>query len=1086
VDFPAACRHNAPVRRSSQSSAHLAKLTRPRLTDVFLRERLFRRLDGARRSLIWITAPPGAGKTTLVSSYLAERKLRHLWYQLDQGDDDLATFFHYLGLVAGYAAPRRRRALPHLTAEYLGSLPVFARRYFEALASQLAPPFVLVFDNYHEVSAAAALHAVMREGLAALPQDFGTIVLSRTPPPAEQARGRANNTVTVIGWEDLQLTLDEVRGIVRMRQRGRRAPASYQELHGKTRGWAAGLVLLLEGDDTSESARSLADSTPQVLFDYFAGEIFAKLDAETQGILLASAVLPKMKASRLEELTGAPAAGRLLAELHGKNYFTLKHPLPEPTYEYHPLFREFLLSRAPSTFVPRQFDALRKQAARLLDADGEPENAAELLVAARDAEGLARLIGKHARTLIEQGRSQILEEWLSHLPAEAYARDPWLDYWRGMCRFPLDVPQAQAHFEQAYERFKANADSAGRCLTWCALVDSLVLGWGDYKPLKRWLAEMADVLLAQPRLANPELDAQVACGVFLALMYAEPQHPDMPRWEQRVREIVLHGGDPRLQVNVGNHLLIYYTWWIGDLAKAELLVTTLGAQIRRPGVAPLTQITWYTMAAGYYWMSAANAECIACVDRALEIGGTSGVHTWDMLLCAQGVFASLSSDEAGLAARYLERMERCVGTSRPMDVAVYQYLGGWYRLTQGSLAGAREFAGTALAMAETAGASFPAAVFRNDLGRVLCRLGDAEAGLALIRQARAEGRTMKAQTVEYLTFVAEAEIAMLAGDHATCAEHLRHALRVGNAQQFQNHTWWSSRTMARLYAIALAHGIEEKYVADVIRKRRLPPPADMPVPPNWPWPFRIHTLGRFAVLKDGEPMDFTGKASRRPLELLKALIAFGGRDVSQDALVDGLWPDADGDLAHQSFEMALHRLRKLFGDDAILVLKDRRLTLNGRFVWVDAEAAERVLQRLEAALQSSAAPSEIDALERQLWSVYAGPFLAGEPATWAVERRDRLHGRVLRAIEQLGAHHEARGDLSRAARCYENALEIDPDAETLYCRLIRCHRALGRHADALALYRRCRQRLTTLGVAPSREIEALGQALGGARPPLAT
>src|SRR5882672_8043177 len=86
-------------RKSRSSPAFLAKLTRPRLTDVFLRRRLFRRLDERRYPVMWINAPPGAGKTTLVSSYLAERNIPHLWYQLDQGDDDLGTFFHYLGVA---------------------------------------------------------------------------------------------------------------------------------------------------------------------------------------------------------------------------------------------------------------------------------------------------------------------------------------------------------------------------------------------------------------------------------------------------------------------------------------------------------------------------------------------------------------------------------------------------------------------------------------------------------------------------------------------------------------------------------------------------------------------------------------------------------------------------------------------------------------------------------------------------------------------------------------------------------------------------------------------------------------------------
>ena len=79
----------------------IAKISTPRLFGIVARERLFACLDENRgRPLIWLDGPPGAGKTTLVASYLEARNIPTLWYQVEPSDADPANLFHYLTLAA--------------------------------------------------------------------------------------------------------------------------------------------------------------------------------------------------------------------------------------------------------------------------------------------------------------------------------------------------------------------------------------------------------------------------------------------------------------------------------------------------------------------------------------------------------------------------------------------------------------------------------------------------------------------------------------------------------------------------------------------------------------------------------------------------------------------------------------------------------------------------------------------------------------------------------------------------------------------------------------------------------------------------
>jgi len=330
------------------SSSPIAKVTCPTSTGYFPRHRLYRLLDKARKApVLWITGPPGCGKTALVSSYIASRRLPCLWYKVDEADADLSTFFYYLGLAAKKAAPRKRKRLPLLTPERMPGLSVFAQRYFETLSELLPVPSLLVLDDCHRLKEHALFFETLREGISRLSPGIDVVFVSRSDPHPSFARHRANRLMETYGWEDLRLTLPEAAGIVKLQRKAKPPPGLVKDLFERTDGWAGGLVLLLERRDRGSVApRTIGREVPAEIIDYFGSEVFHRLDEERRTFLLQTAFFPRMTAQMAQKLTGVEDAGTILSEMNRHNQFTKKYFQREPVYEYHDLFREFLLERA--------------------------------------------------------------------------------------------------------------------------------------------------------------------------------------------------------------------------------------------------------------------------------------------------------------------------------------------------------------------------------------------------------------------------------------------------------------------------------------------------------------------------------------------------------------------------------------------------------------------------------------------------------------------------------------------------------------------------------------------------------------------
>lgn len=240
------------------------------------------------------------------------------------------------------------------------------------------------------------------------------------------------------------------------------------------------------------------------------------------------------------------------------------------------------------------------------------------------------------------------------------------------------------------------------------------------------------------------------------------------------------------------------------------------------------------------------------------------------------------------------------------------------------------------------------------------------------------------------------------------------------------------------------------------------------------------------MLLNGKPAEFGRKVPRRPLELLKTIIALGGREISTARLMSELWPDIDGDAAQRSFDTTLHRLRKLLGDDRVLLLKDGKLSLDGRYCWVDVWAFERLLGQSQRLLMRDVTGRQVFSLEQStqnLISLYQDHFLANEEMTaWSVSLHERLRSKFIHHLLEVGRYMEKHGYPERAIHCYRKGIDVDDLVEVFYQRLMVCCLATRRLSEGMSVYRRCSQVLSiTLGLQPEPETESLYRLLRDAR-----
>jgi len=1053
----------------------IAKITRPNLRNIYLRNNFFNILDKCRdRPVIWITAPPGAGKTTLISSYIESRNLECLWYQVDTRDKDPATFFHYMGIAALQNGANKKTPLPHLTPEYMQGLQVFAREYFLQLYKRFKRKSIIVLDNYQEAPNDSILHDLIHEGLGNMPKGLNIIIISRTAPPPILSRMRLSRLMEIITYDELRLTAEEVKGIASVSGVTKVSDLEVRDMLSRTEGWATGLVLMLASENKDNFTNEYMDSyNASATFKYFADEFFQELDNDLQECLLRLSVSPVLTAEIAGKLAGDNYSERTFSKLVQKNHFIQNHIGDRSSYQLHPLFREFLYGRLKNKLSSIDLIELERKAAKLLTENGYIDDGAELFHKTDDVDSLASLICWQAPLLLKQGRHETIKAWLNYLPEVLKKERPWLLFWQGNSYLPYDQSISRESFKTAFEIFYNKKDVEGIFLSWAGVIDATIHAFDDLKSLDHWIDLLRELLKEFPVFPSKEVEERVSFCMFIALSFRAPGHPDLKVWLDKVCTIADKTSNKSLLVQINLYLVDYFLW-SGDIKKANALTERLSKITTGNINTPFSEIAIKLTEALNYWYQGDLRQCIDTVNTGLDISEKSGVKVFDYFLYGHGVVGTLTGGDIDGAHKYLKEAALVMDDKKRLCISYYHHIVACHKLLKKDLAGALTHEKIALDLAVELGAPFAEAMSRTGLALLHHELGAFQQAATQVAVARKLATTINSKIVEYICYLLEAYFALEQGQRSLATKKLKAAMGLGSRYGFVNFHMWQPEMMAQLCVLALEEGVEVQYVKTLIQRRNIFPDEAPVHIPNWPWKLKIFIMGQFTLIKNNIQMKFGRKIPKKPIEMLKVLILSGGKNVSEQRISDVLWPDADGDCAHVAFTTTLKRLRGIIGVEDVLRLNNGQLTLDSRSCWIDVWEFDHIISKVQLDSTHIINKDSVNLLERAIAIFKDGYSVQSDELPLVLTFNERMRSKLIRCVIKLGSYWENAGNLNQAVETYKKGIEADNLSEELYQKLMICQDRLGHGADAIALFKHLSSVYSDiLGIKPSSRTKSI-------------
>ena len=234
-------------------------------------------------------------------------------------------------------------------------------------------------------------------------------------------------------------------------------------------------------------------------------------------------------------------------------------------------------------------------------------------------------------------------------------------------------------------------------------------------------------------------------------------------------------------------------------------------------------------------------------------------------------------------------------------------------------------------------------------------------------------------------------------------------------------------------------------------------------------PLVVQALGRFRVLRGGEPIPLAAWQSRKARDLLKILVARRGRPTPRDYLMEALWPEQSPERLGNRLSVLLSTVRtvldpeKRFDGDHFVAADRSSLWIQSENLPVDVERFQAAASEALAARREGNPDASVKLAAAE--AVYSGDFLEEDAyEEWAIALREEARAAYTEVARALAEDAAARGDADAATRYYLRVLERDPFDEPAHLGLVTALDVAGRHGEARRRFRAYCARMEAIGV----------------------